>query len=761
MEKYWKQFQNCLQKEAPFCTNTCPFHMEVLEFQEKMARKSYNAAYKTFRNTVAFPDIVAALCPSYCSAVCPRKDSDQAVQLNLLEKTCVARATKKEPTDYNVPKKDAKIAVVGAGLSGLACALRLAQKKYDVTIYEKTDRLGGQLWDLLPSELFLADISRQFQHEIYALHLNTEIKSREELNAGGFQAVYVATGSGGPDFGISGGEDGHCLIEDKTAFFAGGSLMGKDVMQALAEGLSMAWAIEVFVKAEKLEYPEEMAACRIVADPDKLKKTDPVLPTDNGLFTDEEVVEEANRCIRCQCDGCMTYCDLFAYHKKWPLRVRDDIMSTIAPSESMLHKTPATRLLNTCTQCGLCDEVCTGGIEITAMMLDARRRLHKLDKMPGGYHQFWVRDMEFTNSDLAAISKKAPGHENCTYAFFPGCQLGAGEPRYVSEVYKWLLQKKPDTGLLLRCCSVPAEWAGNEAMHDMEICALKEEWESLGKPILIMACPACKKHLQQYLPEIKTTSLYEILDQESEAWPSSNKAITYSVFDPCTARNDEAMEAAVRSLVKKAGCQFEELPNGDKHGCCGYGGHVSVANADYASYVAKRRSSLSENPYIAYCSNCRDVFEGEGKPVSHILELLFPIDREDSLLPHLTQRRYNRIKLKETLLYEIWGEKMEEEQKSFTLDLLISPEIREKMDRLKLIEEDIATVIEQSEADERQTYDPKTELYTCYREIGHVTCWVQYRIMGAQREIINVYTHRMKIKLEGVWNGRKTDAALQ
>ncbi|MDD2483602.1 MAG: hypothetical protein PHQ50_01035, partial [Eubacteriales bacterium] len=76
-------------------------------------------------------------------------------------------------------------------------------------------------------------------------------------------------------------------------------------------------------------------------------------------------------------------------------------------------------------------------------------------------------------------------------------------------------------------------------------------------------------------------------------------------------------------------------------------------------------------------------------------------------------------------------------------------------------EEDIATVIEQSEADERQTYDPKTELYTCYREIGHVTCWVQYRIMGAQREIINVYTHRMKIKLEGVWNGRKTDAALQ
>lgn len=43
-----------------------------------------------------------------------------------------------------------------------------------------------------------------------------------------------------------------------------------------------------------------------------------------------------------QCDGCMTYCDVFAFHNKWPLKVRDEIMSTIAASESMLHKTPAS-----------------------------------------------------------------------------------------------------------------------------------------------------------------------------------------------------------------------------------------------------------------------------------------------------------------------------------------------------------------------------------------------------------------------------------
>ena len=86
-------------------------------------------------------------------------------------------------------------------MSGLACALRLTAKKYDVTLYEKTDRLGGQLWDLLPSDIFLEDIRRQFQFENYALHLSTEIKDIKEVVNQGFEALYIATGKGGLDLG--------------------------------------------------------------------------------------------------------------------------------------------------------------------------------------------------------------------------------------------------------------------------------------------------------------------------------------------------------------------------------------------------------------------------------------------------------------------------------------------------------------------------------------------------------------------------------
>jgi Fe-S oxidoreductase len=765
VEKYYKQYDKCRQNEQPFCTVACPFHVDILDFQSKMANSNYNAAFKAYRNAVGFPDIVSALCPEYCASACPRKDLDQSVQLALLEKTCVAKATKKDPTDYNVPMKDRRIAVIGAGTSGLACAVRLAQKKYNVTIYEKSGRLGGKLWDMLPSEVFLADIERQFQFEKYSLHFKTEITSIDEIRDQGFEAVYVATGKDGADFGAMNQESGHCRMEGGVAVFAGGTLTGKDPIRALADGLDMAWAIEVFLKTGRLEYPEAAKPCRAVADPEKLIKIKAVVPTDNGLFTEEETAAEAARCIRCQCDACMNYCDVCAFHKKWPMKIRDDIMATVAfaTSPSMLKKTPAKRLMNTCTQCGLCDEVCPEDIEIGGMLLEARRNLHKQNTLPGAYHQFWIKDLEFTNSEFAALAKNAPGYDQCAYAFFPGCQLGAADPRYVDSPYRWMLSKQPDTGLILRCCGVPAEWAGNEEMHGEEIAKLKGDWEALGRPTLILACPACRKHLLEYLPEIETISLYEILDQWEYELPEAKGK--FSIFDPCTARHVEPLEHAVRKLAAKSGISAGELPKGDMHGCCGYGGHVAATNPEYYDYVAKGRSELSEDPYLVYCINCRDVFKGEHKPVLHILDILFGIDEMNengngSALPSLTQRRQNRIDLKESLLREIWGETMETKPEPCKYVLNISADVQKKMDRMRILEEDVCEVVAFGENTGRKTYDPVKDAYSCYREIGHITHWVEYRKAGEEIEIINAYTHRMKIKLEGMWNGRKAEIDL-
>jgi len=189
-----EKMRACLQDEEAFCTAACPFRLDVRDFIEKMRRGSFNSAFRAYRNAVGFPGIVASLCPEPCKAVCPRRSTDAPISLRLLERAGMDHASNVDPTDYNVPRKDKRIAVVGAGVSGLAAALRLAARKYEVTVYERSDRIGGHLWGVLPPEVFLCDIERQFMHEKYDLRLDTHVESLDGLD---FDAVYVATGAGG------------------------------------------------------------------------------------------------------------------------------------------------------------------------------------------------------------------------------------------------------------------------------------------------------------------------------------------------------------------------------------------------------------------------------------------------------------------------------------------------------------------------------------------------------------------------------------
>lgn len=770
MQRYYDQFENCREHDIPYCGDACPFKVDVLDLQEKMSRNRYNTAYKVLRNSVVFPEIVAALCPGYCEKACIRSKIDSAVQINMLEKTAMAKATRKKANEYNLPAKKGRIAVIGAGISGMGFTFRLASKKYDVTVYEKSDKPGGHLWDVLDDEVFINDFDRQFQYEEYSLKTNTEITDLSDLASENYDVIYVATGKGGNDFGLleCSAEDGSsafCRLEGDSAVFAGGSLCGKDTMCALADGLDISRAAEIYLKIRKLEYPAAAAPTQVVANEKLLHETPAVIPGDaDGTFTDEQAVEEAGRCIRCQCDGCRQYCDIVGYFDKWPIIMRDEILLTSKPSKSLVHKNPAMRYINSCTQCGLFSETCPGNIDLCDMIKSARRKIHTLDKTPGAFRQYWLRDMAFANSDFAAVKKSAPGKSGCSYAFFPGCNLGALDPDYVLEPYKWLLSQRPDTGLLLRCCSVPVDWNGEETVHNEEIEKLRTDWDEMGRPKLIMACMSCAKHLREYLPEIELVSLYEVMDQwgfmadQCRETSDIGSDTAFAVFDPCSARNDEPVQAAVRNLAVTAGLNIKELPEGDRHGCCGFGGLGSVASPGFSQYVAARRCSLSNDPYLVYCSNCRDVFTDNGKPAIHILDALFHINENNAKPePTVTERRDNRAALKEKLLNEIWHEEMKMKPEKNKYDLKISDKIRDKMNKQRLLEKDICEVIEYSEKTGRRTVDPSSGHYKAYREIGYITCWVEYGITDNLYEIYNVYSHRMRIELEVVFNGKKID----
>ena len=158
MDEMKNKIRNCcLEKEAAPCVSSCPFHLDIREFIPRVERKAFNLAYRLYANSVAFPRIVAEICDERCKNVCPRREIGGAINLRMLEKAAVTYADRTAPSSFNLPPKGKKVAVIGAGISSLACALRLANKKYDVTVYEKEDKIGGHLWKLISPDIFMKE----------------------------------------------------------------------------------------------------------------------------------------------------------------------------------------------------------------------------------------------------------------------------------------------------------------------------------------------------------------------------------------------------------------------------------------------------------------------------------------------------------------------------------------------------------------------------------------------------------------------------
>ncbi len=797
MEKFFEQFNNCIQKEVPFCQASCPFHVDIIDFVEKTGRGAFNAAYNTYRNAVTFPAIVAALCTEPCKNQCPRGEKEyggSAIEIRGLERAVIQQAENKKPVCYNVPGKGRKVAVIGGGISGLACALRLASKKYVVEVFEATNRIGGHLWDIadgtpksggLTPEIFTKEFDLQLKQEDISIHYNAEVSNIEELTSQGFEAVYVATGANGNDFGLMDGTGRH-MVKGEMAYVAGGSLTGKDTMEALADGIDTALAIEIFLKTGNLNYPYDQRTTKVRIDPSKACiSSGPALDSD-GKIKQEDVSDEVNRCLKCQCDSCKIYCDLVAYTGKWPLRIKDEVQATMHQGQADVKAQPAKRLINICTHCGLCDDVCPAKIDMDSMFLQARKELHKLNRMPWAFHEFWLRDMEFADGEFAAVVRKPPGVSKADFAFFPGCQLGASEPRYVSDTYAWLLGKEPSMAIFLKCCGTPVKWAGNEEKHNETIERLRDDWMKLGKPKLVVACPSCINNISEFLPEAETISLYEFIEEKGGITPVAKGgrgrlayAATYaakdksgftpdegegdevwSIFDPCAVSGNEGLRSCVRNLVKEAGFTLEPLPIQEAYpSCCSYGGHVSIANPEFADFVTDRRINESDNPYITYCVNCRDSFLGAGKRCIHILDILFGIGntKDNAVLPTVTERRENRKILKKRLLKDYWGEETMEKGLQRNIDLKLGADISAKLNRERILEEEIKEVIEFCEASGRKVKLAERDTFSGYRRIGHMTYWVEYRKDGDSFELLNAYSHRMQIDLEAVWNGKKVE----
>lgn len=729
----------CMQDEEPFCSNACPFHLNVKEFMRRIKRGSIDSAYKTYRNAVGFPQIVAELCDHPCQNACPRKDIDLSVQIKKLEQAVCHLTKNKKSTDYNIPEKNFKIAVVGGGITGLACTLRLAEKKYHVTLFEKSNKLGGTLNTLMDHNVFQAEIDNQFMFINYDLKLNHEVKTLDELSE--FDAVYIATGKRGNDFGL--------LTHPLKGHFIGGSILGITKMEAIAMGLDAVNSVEWWLKTKNMPPKKEYTNCSMQIDKDIFIPAPSILPA-NGIYTKAEAICEAKRCVECSCDGCRRHCDLIDIYKKLPKRLKEEIDNSINPKHVDGGGYTYKRLMAACSNCGQCAEHCPQNIDFGSFILEGRAKIQEKGQMPPAFYGYWLDDCKHAMSEKSSIAIKPQTHSQADFAFFPGCQLGASDPKYVLKTYEFLTSVNPNTALMINCCGVPQLWAGKTDLHQKSLKLLKEQWQSLGQPILIFTCPTCYEQFKRFLPEIKGKMLYEMV--ELKEFAKNKKHLTekqiISVFDPCVTSKNPTLQQAIRQLVSTLNYQDQPLETTDSNTrCCSWGGHGSIANPDFAKKVIKRRIQQNDNTYVAYCINCRDIFASADKPTYHILDLLFDINDSLRKPPLLSQRRLNREKLILDVKKLINPNSNEELTMNVEnkYNVKISDELKAELSQNYILEENVIRVINHCEDTNEKVLSQTTNHYFGHLRIDYATYWVEYEKNADSINLINVYSHRMLI----------------
>jgi NADPH-dependent glutamate synthase beta subunit-like oxidoreductase len=728
--------ERCFGGQPASCTSACPFGLDIRAFLEKTGRGRWKQAYRQLRNAVVFPAVTAELCPAPCRTRCQRTETgDEPINLSGIERAVVRYSPEKHAENYVIPAKNGKIAVVGAGLSGLSAALALAQKKFAVTLFDRADGWGGVLRTHANFAVFDADFALAYENETVEKRFGTEIKSPGELD--GFDAVFLATGDGGGDFGLAASFDPELHATADPRVFLGGGLVGEDAMSAIAGAVAAARTIEVFLatgKASATYADLKKPDCSRYVDHDG-EPSSPLVAESADGYSGDAARAESLRCMQCDCNRCMAGCEMLARFRKPPRKISSEVYSDegAAPPYST-HI--ITRETYSCNDCGYCKSVCPEKVDIGSLLHLSRVSRFENGTSAPALHDFWLREMDFNTHGASFVSAGA-GRGTCEYLFFPGCQLGAMLPEQVESAYKYL-NAKYETGVFLGCCGAPAYWAGRDDLLNGNLRGIRDAWETLGKPKFILACASCDRFFRELMPEIETATLYELLDPNDFA---ASEPYAAAVFDPCAARDNDAMRGAVRALAARSGIAVSELTEQGK--CCGYGGLIREANPTLYNTVVTNRIEASEKPYIVYCANCRDVFRSKGKECTHILETIF--GQSSKNVTFIAQKRYNSIKLR-GIMYEITGTPVRNTEQNpwDTLKLALAPEVAERIDRKLIGGDELREAIYNAENGGGAFGSDDGEIQ-CKLTRGALTYWVRYRKNGGAFEVLDAFYHRMKI----------------
>ncbi len=194
------------KKETAPCKIVCPSGIHVQGYVALAAKGKYKEAYDLIRQNNPFPSVCGRVCHHPCEIECRRGEYDEPIAIRSIKRFIAdyvhQHQDEFEKKNVPVPKDKGKVGVIGAGPAGLTCAYYLAQKGYQVTIYEKDKKPGGMMRSCIPAyRLSRNELDweiEQILKEGIELKTGADIataKDFEDLRKKGYKAFFIGVGA--------------------------------------------------------------------------------------------------------------------------------------------------------------------------------------------------------------------------------------------------------------------------------------------------------------------------------------------------------------------------------------------------------------------------------------------------------------------------------------------------------------------------------------------------------------------------------------
>lgn len=735
-----EMISRCVYEQPAYCNAACPLKLDTKAMLKAVADGDFKKARQIYEKASPFVHILSAGCDAPCQEKCKLEQVGDGIAIKEIEKAIARYSVRSKGGSVFRMKKKKTVAIFGSGLFCLFLAGELEKKAYPVTVFCQeadmeqflaaetgflsSEDFAAQLADLQEMDLqfeFGCNIDKTFfdgQRDKFDVLCMSDALALECFPEAVCNTALMVYEDEKLVMGLS-GTVLDCAYAAKRAALSVDRL-AQNLNPANTRGDEGAVETKLYTSTENVT---------------NIKRTPPGV---DG-YSREAAIEEAARCIQCHCDECKKGCAFLQHYKKYPALLGREIFNNtqIIMGDHQLNKP-----MNSCSLCGQCTVTCPNGFDMAEVCHLARQNMVSTDKMPLAPHEFALMDMLFSNNE-AFLCRPQPGYEQCRYVFFPGCQAVAIAPETVKAAYLDLCERlEGGVALMLGCCGAICDWAGRYEMYDQTKEFIDREMAKLGDPIIIAGCPTCKKELSTHARS-KLVGIWDVLCEIGLPEGAKGLERPAALHDSCGARGDAQTQSAIRNLAESLGCQLVETEySGDKSPCCGYGGLTAYANRELAKEMTGKCLERSDAPYISYCMACRDRFAREGRESRHILELAYGTDA--GAPPDISEKRYNRLSLKNELLREYWHEETMEMKLDY--ELKFTEAALKMMDDRMILKDDVIAVMNDLRQTGEAILDSETGLLIARSRLGNATFWVKFTREGDSSYLVHsAYSHRMNV----------------